>query len=283
MKPFPVSVPTQLSFPFLNRVVPSPPSDGGAGVAPGWLDPLLGSAGRRLDRPGRRHPAPARGGAPARRARARLARATAGHILARSRLLRENGRFLTHQGFLSRKHYFNDPQGGFFRKTKRKIQPRNPLTDPTMVTEMLKGNLVNVIPMILVGGWINWAFSGFVATKVPFPLTLRFKPMLQRGIHLPSLDPSWVSSASWYFLNVFGLRRVYNLILGEETAAPEQNQLLLQDQFLGPPVPAPPDPNKAFKAEWEALELVSHQWALQDVEDQLMGRDLQLSQQYGPS
>ncbi|XP_077185531.1 ER membrane protein complex subunit 3-like isoform X3 [Paroedura picta] len=203
-------------------------------------------------------------------------------ILARSRLLRENGRFLTHQGFLSRKHYFNDPQGGFFRKTKRKIQPRNPLTDPTMVTEMLKGNLVNVIPMILVGGWINWAFSGFVATKVPFPLTLRFKPMLQRGIHLPSLDPSWVSSASWYFLNVFGLRRVYNLILGEETA-PEQNQLLLQDQFLGPPVPAPPDPNKAFKAEWEALELVSHQWALQDVEDQLMGRDLQLSQQYGPS
>ncbi|XP_077185532.1 ER membrane protein complex subunit 3-like isoform X4 [Paroedura picta] len=248
MKPFPVSVPTQLSFPFLNRVVPSPPSDGGAGVAPGWLDPLLGSAGRRLDRPGRRHPAPARGGAPARRARARLARATAGHILARSRLLRENGRFLTHQGFLSRKHYFNDPQGGFFRKTKRKIQPRNPLT-----------------------------------AKVPFPLTLRFKPMLQRGIHLPSLDPSWVSSASWYFLNVFGLRRVYNLILGEETAAPEQNQLLLQDQFLGPPVPAPPDPNKAFKAEWEALELVSHQWALQDVEDQLMGRDLQLSQQYGPS
>ncbi|XP_015272765.1 PREDICTED: ER membrane protein complex subunit 3-like isoform X2 [Gekko japonicus] len=201
-------------------------------------------------------------------------------ILARSRLLRENGRFLTHQGFLMRKHYFNNPESGFFRKTKRKIQPRNPLTDPTMVTEMMKGNIVNVIPMILVGGWINWAFSGFVATKVPFPLTLRFKPMLQRGINLPSLDPSWVSSASWYFLNVFGLRRVYNLLLGEETAA-EQNQLLLQDQFLGPTVPSPPDPNKAFKAEWEALELVSHHWALQDVEEQLMGRDLKLTRRSG--
>uniref|UniRef100_A0A8D0BDE7 ER membrane protein complex subunit 3 n=1 Tax=Salvator merianae TaxID=96440 RepID=A0A8D0BDE7_SALMN len=165
-------------------------------------------------------------------------------ILARSRHLRENGRFLTYRGFLMRKHYFNNPENGFFRKTKRKVQPRNPLTDPTMVTEMMKGNLVNVLPMILVGGWINWTFSGFVATKVPFPLTLRFKPMLQRGINLPSLDPSWVSSASWYFLNVFGLRRMFNLILGEETAA-EQN--LLQDQFLGPTVPAPPDPNKAFK------------------------------------
>ncbi|XP_028568531.2 ER membrane protein complex subunit 3-like isoform X3 [Podarcis muralis] len=167
-------------------------------------------------------------------------------ILARSRLLRENGRFLTHQGFLMRKHHFNNPESGFFRQTKRKVQPRNLLT-----------------------------------AKVPFPLTLRFKPMLQRGISLPSLDPSWVSSASWYFLNVFGLRRVYSLILGEETAA-EQNQLLLQDQFLSPAVPTPPDPNKAFKAEWEALELVSHHWALQDVEEQLMSQNLKLAGLPGP-
>jgi len=33
--------------------------------------------------------------------------------------------------------------------------------------------------------------SSFFLAKVPFPLTLRFKAMLQRGIELTSLDASW--------------------------------------------------------------------------------------------
>jgi len=42
--------------------------------------------------------------------------------------------------------------------------------------------------------------SSFFLAKVPFPLTLRFKAMLQRGIELTSLDASW-----WfdYFLLFF--------------------------------------------------------------------------------
>jgi hypothetical protein len=53
-----------------------------------------------------------------------------------------------------------------------------------------------------------------VVVKLPFPLTLGFKSMLQRGIETPDMDVRWVSSLSWYFLNFFGLNGLYQLILG---------------------------------------------------------------------
>ncbi|XP_030061353.1 ER membrane protein complex subunit 3-like [Microcaecilia unicolor] len=87
-------------------------------------------------------------------------------------------------------------------------------------------------------------FPSHVA-KVPFPLTLRFKPMLQQGIELLSLDASWVSSASWYFLNVFGLRSIYSLILGQDNAADQSR--VMQEQMTGAAMAMPADTNKAFK------------------------------------
>lgn len=111
--------------------------------------------------------------------------------------------------------------------------------------------------------------SALIAAKVPFPLTLRFKPMLQRGIELVTLDAAWVSSASWYFLNVFGLRSIYTLVLGENNAA--DTTRLVQDQVSGAAMSMPPDPKAAFKSEWEALEICEHNWALQGVDVELLG------------
>ncbi|XP_074656458.1 ER membrane protein complex subunit 3-like [Tubulanus polymorphus] len=198
---------------------------------------------------------------------------TDSQALIKSRMLRENGKYIPRQAYNMRKRFFNDEETGFFKTQKRDSQVKNPMTDPSMMTDMLKGNLTNVLPMLVIGGWINWAFSGFLTTKVPFPLTLRFKPMLQRGVELASLDASWVSSASWYFLNVFGLRSMYNLILGQDNAADQTK--VMQDQMSGAAMAMPPDPQKAFKAEWEALEIYDHQWELEGIEEELTGGVLQ--------
>ncbi|XP_042209937.1 ER membrane protein complex subunit 3-like isoform X2 [Homarus americanus] len=185
----------------------------------------------------------------------------------RSRMLRENGKYIPEQSFLMRRHFFNNDESGYLKTVKRASAPQ-PMTDPNMMVEMLKGQLTNMLPMIAIGGWINWTFSGFVTTKVPFPLTLRFKPMLQRGIELVSLDASWVSSASWYFLNVFGLRSIYTLVLGENNAADQAR--IMEEQMSGAAMAMPQDPKAAFKAEWEALEIAEHKWALKDVESDLL-------------
>lgn len=41
----------------------------------------------------------------------------------------------------------------------------------------------------------------------------------------------------------------------------------MQDQMSGAAMAMPPDPKVAFKAEWEALEIVDHQWALNEIEN----------------
>ena len=57
---------------------------------------------------------------------------------------------------------------------------------------------------------------GVLIVKLPFPLTLRFKSMLQSGVATRDLDVQWVSSLSWYFLNLFGLQSVFIFILGND-------------------------------------------------------------------
>lgn len=48
------------------------------------------------------------------------------------------------------------------------------------------------------------------------------------------------------------------------TAADQSKQM--QEQMSGAALAMPNDPKVPFKAEWEGLEIVDHQWALADVE-----------------
>ena len=129
----------------------------------------------------------------------------------RSKILNNNSQYVCARAFHMRKNYFTNEETGVLSLGKKKpSQQKNMMSDPTMASEMMKGQLLNMVPSIGIGYLINMFFSGFLIAKVPFPLTFRFKSMLQRGVELPELDPSWISSASWYFICIFGLRRLYS-------------------------------------------------------------------------
>ena len=49
----------------------------------------------------------------------------------------------------------------------------------------------------------------------------------------------------------------------------------MQEQMSGAGMMTPPDPMKAFKAEWEALEVCNHQWVLNGVEEDLIDGPVQ--------
>ena len=55
----------------------------------------------------------------------------------RSRLLRENGKFLPKQAFLMRRHFFNSDDGGYFKTQRRAAPAANPMTDPNAMTGKL--------------------------------------------------------------------------------------------------------------------------------------------------
>ena len=71
------------------------------------------------------------------------------------------------------------------RKETQSVNPQAAMmSDPTMMIDMLKKNVHMIVPQMLTGAWVNFFFSGFVIAKIPFPLTQRFRTMLQRGIDL---------------------------------------------------------------------------------------------------
>lgn len=192
--------------------------------------------------------------------------------LGRSRMLRMNGRFISPKAFEMRRQYFVDAEDetkGFFARKRRDVPPPNPMTDPSQMNNMMMGSMSNMVSMMVVGAIINQVFSGFVTIRVPFPLTLRFKPMLQRGIQLSTLSSSWVSSASFYFICLFGLRGVFTLLLGPDNDSDSMRAMQQQMQGMG----GPQDPGKAFKKEQDDLHIVTHKFELDNVEQKLMASD----------
>jgi len=156
-----------------------------------------------------------------------------------------------------------------------------PAMNPTAIIDMLKNNVVMLVSSMGMFGWVSWLFSGFILAKVPFPLTQKFKVMLQRGVEILGLDPQYVSSTSLYFLVLFGQSGLINLFL---SSGEDDEDLAKMDdmQAMGQMNPAMsmgmmpgqggPDPTKILDTERENIELIRHKFVVGEYEDKLIAK-----------
>lgn len=201
--------------------------------------------------------------------------------LTRGQLLRANCSSIPPSAFNSIKsHLSSSYVSGTYLKPKEtegksdgESEAPNPL-DPAQLDgmmDMVKKQAVGFLPQTVLMYYINSFFSGFLLTRLPFPLTIRFKEMLQRGLlDVPDLDASWCSSISWFFLCSFGLNPVYRLLLGDENAASDLQQM--QGPTAMPAMPGAPqiDYKKLMRDERENLDIVEYKWVCEGVEDRVL-------------
>ncbi|QLQ82676.1 hypothetical protein HG537_0H04390 [Torulaspora globosa] len=186
-----------------------------------------------------------------------------------------NGSNLSEESWRARQEYLTQTlsEGKFLVKTTAEDgQVQNPFNDPNIsdaMMNMAKGNLASFIPQTIIMWWVNHFFAGFVLMKLPFPLTPRFKEMLQSGVMTSDLDVRWVSSISWYFISVLGLNPVYNLVLSN----PNEDQLgVMQQQDPMAGMPGQPQPEAIAKSLASDLTIAQHESCLDNIEQRVLDK-----------
>jgi ER membrane protein complex subunit 3 len=195
------------------------------------------------------------------------------NILSRSARLRTNARFIPPFAFKVRKEYLAEKKVGALSIKQDGAQ--NPMMsgNSNMQMDMMKGQMTTMIPSILMMTFVNHFFSGYVISKVPFPLTPKFKMMLQQGVQLSTLDSSYVSSLSWYFLVMFGLNGVYKLVLGANAnyQSMQAAQMQMQMGMVGGANNPQFDAQKAFQQEKQSVIITKHSWLAEKIELEYAG------------
>ena len=136
-----------------------------------------------------------------------------------------------------------------------------------MMNNMLKQNIQSVIHIVMFTG-IGSVFQGFITAQVPFPLGHKFKQMLQQGLMVHALDPTYVSSMSWAFLLIYGLNGVLGMVL-QDSKSIEEMELMASGAGMmqqGGQMQQK-NYNALFKSEREFYDLIGYEFKLDDIEE----------------
>lgn len=202
------------------------------------------------------------------------------NMLSRCRMLRAHSQFLSEKSFNTRKAYFVKPDKGVLVKAPPK--PKDPMEalsagpDPMMAMGMMKNQMVFMVSQGLLAYWVSHLFSGFLVAKTPFPLTFQFKGMLQRGVEVQSLEPGYVSSLCWYMFVMMSSHSLIGLVqsMVSKTDVDLEDPMMAMMGTMGGGMMGGglggPDMSKVYKGEQESLEVIAHEFVLDNVETELL-------------
>jgi len=200
-------------------------------------------------------------------------------MLGRCKMLRAAHHYLTEKAFKTRKAYFVKKDVGVLVKSVPK--PKDPMEalsggggDPMAAMGMMKGQMVFMVSQGLLAYWVSHLFSGFLVAKTPFPLTFQFKGMLQRGVEVTALEPGYVSSLCWYMFVMMSSHSLIGLVQSfvqkSDVEAEDPMMAMMGSMGAAPMMPgAWPDPAKVYKSEQDNLEMILHEFTLENIEVEL--------------
>jgi len=205
------------------------------------------------------------------------------NMMSRCKILKASHQFIQEKRFLARKAYFVKKDVGVLVKNVPK--PKDPMEmlsgggaggDPMAAMGMMKNQMVFMVLQGVTGYWVSHLFSGFVVAKTPFPLGFQFKGMLQRGVDVQSLDPGYVSALCWYMFVMMCSHTLSGLFQalfckGDVDASDDPMMAMMGSMGggMGMMPGGGPDMSKVYKQEQESLEMISHEFVLRDIEDEL--------------
>ena len=108
-----------------------------------------------------------------------------------------------------------------------------------MISDMMQGQMGNNASIFnsicdffansIIGGWFGCVFDDYLILRIPFPIPTNFREMFQKGIQLDELNPSWISSLSWYFIIAIGIKSLMSQLLRKKEV--DDADKTMQDQF----------------------------------------------------
>lgn len=200
-------------------------------------------------------------------------------MLGRCRMLKANANMISEQAFKKRKAYFIKKDVGILvkdpPKAKDPMEALQQTQDPSAMMGMMKNQMFFMVSQGLLAYWVSHLFSGFLVAKTPFPLTFQFKSMMQRGVEVQSLEPGYVSSLCWYMFVMMSSHSLIGLVqswLSNAERDADDNPMMAMMGSMGGAGMMPgggPDMSKVYKAEQEGLEILQHEFVLDNVETEL--------------